>query len=353
VAVLEQADNCRWAASDLPTKAQSALKPGTLALAEGMATLRFHNGARVTMEAPTTLEILDGMHCRLHEGSVVAEVPEPAHGFTIETADIHVVDLGTRFGLTSSRLGDSQVRVFDGEVEVVGLSGGVRRLREGRGLNVPTGSTAAGQEPARARVLENADGWTSVSTGFGRGKDGSARRGDGLGPQGKGPLLLVKHTELAAGLNNERRAVLTFDLSQTAHGGVAEVELVLETEPSGLGFSALVPDSHFAFYGVEDESLDFWDEAGLLWDTVPGCDDGGPIAGKTRRLGEFEIARGAGRGALTVRGDALAEFVRADGNGLVTFLLVRESGESDPSGLVHAFASKEHPGARPPTLRFK
>jgi len=54
-----------------------------------------------------------------------------------------------------------------------------------------------------------------------------------------------------------------------------------------------------------------------------------------------------------VRGPALAEFVRADTNGLVTLMIVRETGETDPSGLVHAFASKEHPTARPPTLRVR
>ena len=38
---------------------------------------------------------------------------------------------------------------------------------------------------------------------------------------------------------------------------------------------------------------------------------------------------------------------------LVSFLIVRETGETDPSGLAHGFASKEHPTARPPTLRLK
>ncbi|MFN5160511.1 MAG: glycosyltransferase, partial [Cyanobacteriota bacterium] len=46
-----------------------------------------------------------------------------------------VVDLGTRFGLTASAVGNSQVRVFDGEVLVSGLpEGGVKRLTRGRGL---------------------------------------------------------------------------------------------------------------------------------------------------------------------------------------------------------------------------
>ena len=34
------------------------------------------------------------------------------------------------------------------------------------------------------------------------------------------------------------------------------------------------------------------------------------------------------------------------------YALVRETGETDSTGLVHDFASKEHPTARPPTLRL-
>ena len=75
------------------------------------------------MEAPTTLEIRNAMHCRLVEGTVTAEVPEPAHGFTIDTPDIKVVDLGTKFGVTAGSTGNSQVRVFEGEVEIGGLQG--------------------------------------------------------------------------------------------------------------------------------------------------------------------------------------------------------------------------------------
>ena len=75
----------------------------------------------MTIEAPTKLQVRDAMHCRLIEGTVTAEVPEPAHGFTIDTADLKVKDLGTRFGLTTGATGNSQVRVFQGEVEVGGM----------------------------------------------------------------------------------------------------------------------------------------------------------------------------------------------------------------------------------------
>ena len=355
VATLVQAANCKWEGSDLPTAVDSKLRPGTLALVEGIATLKFKNGATVTIEAPTKLAILDAMHCRLIEGSLTAEVPEPAHGFTIDTPDMKVVDLGTKFGVTAGATGNSQVRVFKGEVEIGGLADGkVKRLTEGKGLNVKTGSTAAGQEPTRGQQAQEAGGWTAIPTSFGRGKDGYARRGDNGAPLGTQPLIIVKHTEIEAGRKNERRAVITFDVSQFATANVKEAQIVLDPEPSGFGFSALVPDeSRFAVYGVTDELLDAWEEKEVRWASLPGCTDEGPNLNAARKLAEFWMPRGGSGGPLTVRGDALAEFIREDTNGLVSFLIVRETGETDPNGLAHAFASKEHPTARPPTLRLK
>jgi hypothetical protein len=104
---------------------------------------------------------------------------------------------------------------------------------------------------------------------------------------------------------------------------------------------------------VTDETLDRWDDQALRWGTMPACDDDGPKPAQVRRLASFSLPRGASGQPLTVSGAALADFVRGDTNGLVTLVLVRETGETDPSGLVHAFASRAHPSARPPTLRVR
>lgn len=354
VATLVQAENCKWGGSELPTALHSKLGAGTLWLVEGMATIAFESGAVVTLEAPTKLQIQDAMHCRLLEGAVTAEVPEPAHGFTIEAPDLKVIDLGTRFGLTASAVGNSQVRVFQGEVDVAGLPGGkMKRLTQGKGLHVNSGSTPAGQETVQGQQVQEADGWVSIPTSFGRGKDAYSRRGDASGSLGRQPLVIVKHTELWDGRKNERRAVVTFDVSQISKADLVEAEFVLTPVPSGFGFSSLVPDSCFAVYGLTDESLDAWSEGELRWEATPGCNEEGPVASQTRRLAEFWISRGGGMSSITVRGSALADFIRADSNGLVSFLIVRETGETDPNGLAHGFASKEHSSARPPTLRLK
>ncbi len=354
MATLTQAQNTKWAGSTLPTSERSKLGRGTLALVEGIATLKFESGATVTIEAPTKLEIVSAMYCRLLEGSVTAEVPPSAHGFTVETPDLRVVDLGTRFGVTAGAAGDSHVFVFEGEVKLDKPTGEeLRRLKQGKTFHLNSGTTAATTlEPTRFQLEQAPDGWTSIPTSFGRGKDTYVRRGTTAGA-GAQPLLMVKHTDLELSRKNERRAFLTFDLSKVSVANLTEAQIVLDPEPSGLGFSAMVPDSRFAIYGVTDESLDAWTEGAAQWDSAPGSLDAGLDPARTRKLAEFWIPRGGSGGPLTVRSDEITSFLRADTNGLATFVIVRETSESDPSGLVHAFASKEHPTGRPPTLRVR
>jgi hypothetical protein len=60
--------------------------------------------------------------------------------------------------------------------------------------------------------------------------------------------------------------VLSFDLRSVDYAEIEQAELVLQVRSSGLGFSALAPDSRFAVYGME---ADEWDEATLTWDLAP------------------------------------------------------------------------------------
>ncbi|MBL9117335.1 MAG: DNRLRE domain-containing protein [Verrucomicrobiaceae bacterium] len=342
VATLVEADRCQWAGSDLPTTVGSRLSAGTLSLVQGMATLKFASGATITIEAPTKIELRDRMHCRLVEGSLVADVPEPAHGFTVLTPDLKVVDLGTRFGLTTAAAaGNSQVRVFEGEIEVGKHGEKLERLGEGKSKNWETANALADQELPRAdAVVQESGGWRSVATSFGRGKDTFVRRGDHLGPFGNSPLLMVKHTDIEKGRNNERRALLTFDLSGMDVERIKEAQLLLTPEPSGLGFSALIPDSRFSVMVYADDA---WNEADVGWQEV--------MSGA--KAGEFLIPRGGMTGVVQVSSTELVDAVKSAKNGLLTLMIVRETGESDTSGLVHAFASKEHPTSKPPTLRVR
>jgi ferric-dicitrate binding protein FerR (iron transport regulator) len=94
------------------------VKPGPVIVSRGLVRLDFSNGARVTIEGPAQVEVINKMRMVLHRGVVTATIPESAVGFVVDTSAAHVVDLGTSFGVSVSEAGLTEVCVFDGEVEV-------------------------------------------------------------------------------------------------------------------------------------------------------------------------------------------------------------------------------------------
>jgi DNA-directed RNA polymerase specialized sigma24 family protein len=133
VATLIRAQQCQWAGSSLPTVEGARLKPGVLDLIEGLAVLRFDSGAELALEAPATVEVLDAMNCKLRRGTLVAEVPPQAKGFSIDTKDAKVIDWGTKFGLSAGEDGKYMVQVLEGLVEVEDKTGGAsKKLEKGQ-----------------------------------------------------------------------------------------------------------------------------------------------------------------------------------------------------------------------------
>ena len=367
VATLTQAKQCQWAGSSLPTVQGARLAPGMLDLLEGIATLRFDSGAEIVLEAPATVEVLDAMNCRLKRGTVVADVPPSAHGFSIDTTKAKVVDWGTKFGLSAGDDGNYRVQVLEGRVDVnrKGTTE-VKQLTKGQTddhgwlhsrLN-PEASADA--EPNRWQpniVMDGGGGWQIISTAFGRGKDSYIQSSNKPGRDfGSDPFFRVKYSLMQAELN--RKGYLGFDLSSFKGRHIDEAELVLTIEPSDLGFASMVPDATFDVFGLTDEAEDNWEETSLSWQQAPAHDPSQPerhlpVAAKAKLLGRFEIAQGVNRGTRVLRGEALRDFLNADTNGIATFIICRETDETGRGGLVHAFATKESTGKSPPLLRVK
>lgn len=355
IATLLRADNCKWSGSELPTAEGSELTKGLLALEEGMATIQFHSGATVTLEAPTTLELESPMRARLLEGSVVADVPDEAHGFTIDTRDTEVIDLGTKFGVTTTNLGSAHVFVFEGEVKVKDESmTEAKHILAGKHLHLGD-KTANPPQPLVEEIARNVSvddhkaGWIPVSTGRKNGKDAYFRRGH-RATFHRDPLLMVKHTNLAPG--NERKFALTFDLSGLERTHFSAAKLALKLESSGLGFSSLVPDSRFAVVGIRDQALAKWDETKLNWETnEPFLKENHGDSYET--LAEFTISKGSPNEIVEIESPTLTSFLKTSPGDTVTVIIERLTGEFDKQGLVHAFASKEHPTSPAPTLWIK
>ena len=116
-----------------------SVKPGRFELSRGVVRLDFSSGARVSVEGPAQVEVVDEMEVILHRGVVTAAIPVSAIGFVVDTPVAHVVDLGTSFGVSVNEEGLTDVCVFDGEVEVSSRDGSnpddaARLLKEGEAV---------------------------------------------------------------------------------------------------------------------------------------------------------------------------------------------------------------------------
>jgi ferric-dicitrate binding protein FerR (iron transport regulator) len=358
-ATLAEAKSCKWDGGTLPTEVGARLRSGRLRLAEGLVKIVFDSGAEVTIEGPADLELTSSKRCVLHAGRLVAKVPPPAIGFTVDTPAAELKDLGTEFGVRVKDGETSDVQVFDGLVDARHRgSGRTERMETGRSLRFgpdqvqafdPNDEPPHGLDPgppraARARVL-------TLSTATGRGKDTYVQ------PQFpsrnmSNTLLLVKHT-VPDRSDYDRKAYFAIDLAALKGRKVTDARLILTFAPTGMGFASEVPDATFTVYGLTDERLDEWDEQKVRWRDAPANWAGASLdPEKVLKLGTFTLAQGQQSGTRGVEGKALADFLNADTNGLATFIVVRETKGSGRNDLVHGFASRDHPTLSPPTLRL-
>lgn len=360
VATLADAKACKWDGGSLPTEIGARLGAGRLRLGEGLVRLVFNSGAEVTLEGPADLELVSARHCILHAGRLVARVPPPAMGFIVDTPTAVLKDLGTEFGVHVREAGEADVQVFNGLVDARHrASGKLERMRTGKNLRFGTAGVAEFDPLAEQSVLQQpavpgGEGRQVVhlSTAMGRGKDAYVQ-----------PLFPSKNSSTVLSLVKNaapdksdwvRKAYVGLDLAPVAGRHIVEAQLSFTFAPTGLGFASEVPDATFVVYGLTDESLDDWDERTLRWPNAPANQPGGADLdpAKVVRLGTFQIAQGVQSGTHGIAGPALTDFLNKDTNGLVTFLVVRETLGSGRNDLVHGFANKHHPTLPPPALKL-
>lgn len=126
---LARTASVRW--SDSALKIGDRLQARRVKLVEGTAEFDFDNGVRMVLTGPADIELHDAMHAWLHSGQVVFRVPPAAIGFTVETTEAAIVDLGTEFGVRAGDVGNSanrekntaggsshgtELQVYEGEV---------------------------------------------------------------------------------------------------------------------------------------------------------------------------------------------------------------------------------------------
>ena len=111
---IRQAEGCVWE-PPITLASGSKFSPGSLSLVSGNAELQFTSGTNIVLEGPCEVEVLSADAAYLLAGKVFVDVTELSDGFTLETPDATIVDLGTEYAVS---LDDesTEVHVFEGSV---------------------------------------------------------------------------------------------------------------------------------------------------------------------------------------------------------------------------------------------
>ncbi|MEM9585778.1 MAG: FecR family protein [Planctomycetota bacterium] len=362
IARITDSADATWGDCTLPTAVGSGLQAGRLKIDRGLVTITFSSGAELILESPAELEILSPLSGRLLAGTAVVEVPDTAHGFRLATPTAVAVDYGTAFAVTvDAQSQTSSIEVHDGEVKVTHVASGASRSLKGeqRVLASLTQLSDAASSTGEATLVSmqqsgNESGeMLRITTAEGRGQDFTVCRShdDDVLKNSHAGLVLVKNPY--QGYERfSRKGYFLFDMASLAGRKVTSARFVLTLAPSGLGFASKVDDCEFTVYGLTDESAEGWPAGPLDWHQAPANLDGAADVDTTqaRLLGRFVVRRGVQHGQVSIGGRELTRFLRSDTNQQVSLIVVRETKESEPGGLVHGLANGTSTDLTPPTL---
>ncbi|MCG8400533.1 MAG: FecR domain-containing protein, partial [Firmicutes bacterium] len=156
-----------------PLRGGAGLREGdSYTLTQGFAQLETDRGAIVVLEAPCEIELLGENRVKLSRGKLVGECSTLASkGFTVDTPNARIVDLGTEFGVQVSESGVTECHVIEGAVDVVPDSApsNPHRLNGGKAARVDAqGRLTAGivAQPARFIASIEEANWISDPTAF-------------------------------------------------------------------------------------------------------------------------------------------------------------------------------------------
>ncbi len=147
---------------DVVTEGGTELRAGdilgadTISLANGSARIDFFSGAQVYIQAPARIEIKSAWEAVFHSGKLRAKVPPAARGFVIESNGRRIVDLGTEFGVDTSK-DEVRVEVFSGKVELED-----RELSTGEAVSL----TRDGQTASVSSNIESFSNLFSIANGL-------------------------------------------------------------------------------------------------------------------------------------------------------------------------------------------
>lgn len=282
LATVASADRAEWAKAGKAVEGEPIGRERRQLLS-GFVSLSAPGGVELAIEAPASFRFLSETRLHLEAGQLSAQVPETAHGFTVETPEGEIIDLGTRFGVSVSGRG-VEAHVFEGSVEVNHPNGQLPR-RLGRSEAIDLGSEelqAADPDrfpmPAFPLAVDYGDGGFEQGGGFEPGIPKAGGKWGGDPAEGVGAFEGIVPAEgarmarfLAArgsgeGDTGQRASELwqlvnlsPFSDEVNRGGAVAKLKARFNRVAGGVATDRRFGIGITAFRGVLPEADDYWD----------------------------------------------------------------------------------------------
>lgn len=131
-------DRAAWQPEAAVYRIDDALTAGDiLSLASGLVEISYADGTAVVLEGPASFEVRGSTDSRLTRGRLTATLAASSKGFAVHTPSAVITDRGTQFGVEVDAAGRTDVRVFQGLVELAAVAslGAVAPVRLAAGSN--------------------------------------------------------------------------------------------------------------------------------------------------------------------------------------------------------------------------
>ena len=158
VATLTDSIQSQWSSS-LPLQKGGRLLASSekIELQRGTVKIESDKGVHLVLEAPASFNFVSPDEIVLHYGRLFAFVPERGNGFSVQTLNSKIIDLGTKFGVYADMKGETELHMFKGKALLIaGQSQSPRKTTEvsaGRALRVNYTGQSVNDIPLRGDVF--------------------------------------------------------------------------------------------------------------------------------------------------------------------------------------------------------
>jgi hypothetical protein len=95
------------------------LNGGPILLSKGIVKINYDEDVQVTIEGPAEFELNSPTSMKLDSGRLYARVFKYGRGFTVDTNNSRIIDLGTEFGVQTGHIGSTELYVYKGKTTLI------------------------------------------------------------------------------------------------------------------------------------------------------------------------------------------------------------------------------------------